>query len=112
MANIYTWVIEAMECKPQEDGQSDVVITVHWRQNAANGAYNATVYGSVGLTYTAGSPFRPYTSLTQEQVVGWVQDALGSDQCEQLAMNLNQQIEAQINPPILIPPLPWKHGVA
>jgi len=46
MANTYTWVIEAMDCVPQEDGQTDVVITVHWRQNATDGTYNATVYGT------------------------------------------------------------------
>ena len=107
MANVYVWVIEAMNCKPQEDGQTDVVITVHWRQNATDGTYNATVYGTVGLTYTPGSPFTPYADLTQDQVIGWVQDALGQDQVISLEANVAAQIEAQINPPVVTPPLPW-----
>lgn len=107
MANTYTWVIEQMDCVPQEDGQTDVVITVHWRQNATNGTYNATVYGSVALTYTAGSPFTPYANLTQQQVVGWVQTALGAEQCAQLTANLDAQIANQVNPPVVTPPLPW-----
>jgi len=107
MANAYAWVIEAMDCVPQEDGQTDVVITVHWRQNATDGTYNATVYGTVGLTYTPGSPFTPYADLTQDQVIGWVQDVLGPDQVIALEANVAAQIEAQINPPVVTPPLPW-----
>jgi len=107
MNNTYAWVIEAMDCKPQEDGQTDVVITVHWRQNATDGTYNATVYGTVGLTYTPGSPFTPYADLTQDQVIGWVQDVLGPDQVIALEANVTAQIEAQINPPVVTPPLPW-----
>lgn len=107
MANIYTWVIEVMECKPQEDGQTDVVITVHWRLNGTDGQYNGTAYGSVGVTYTPDSPFTPYDELTQEQVVGWVQGALGAEQVASLEANVAAQIEAQINPPIVNLPLPW-----
>ena len=107
MANTYIWVIEAMDCVPQEDGQTDVVMTVHWRQNATDGTYNATVYGAVGLTYTAGSPFTPYADLTQQQVIGWAQDALGAEQCAQITSNLDQQIADQVNPPVVTPPLPW-----
>lgn len=107
MANTYTWVIEAMDCVPQEDGQTDVVMTVHWRQNATDGTYNATVYGTVGLTYTAGSPFTPYSSLTQQQVIGWVEEALGPEQCAQITANLAQQLADQVTPPVVTPPLPW-----
>ncbi len=107
MANTYTWVIEAMDCVPQEDGETDVVITVHWRQNATGGTYNATVYGTVGLAYTAGSPFTPYANLTQQQVIGWVQDALGAERCAEITANLDAQIANQVNPPVVTPPLPW-----
>ena len=107
MANTYSWVIEAMDCVPQEDGKTDVVMTVHWRQNATDGTYNATVYGTVGLTYTARSPFTPYANLTQQQVIGWVQDALGAERCAEITANLDAQIANQVNPPVVTPPLPW-----
>lgn len=107
MANTYTWLIERMDCVPQEDGHTDVVMTVHWRQNATDGTYNASVYGTVGLTYTPDSPFTPYADLTQPQVIGWVQDALGPEQCAQIAATLDTQIANQVNPPVVTPPLPW-----
>lgn len=107
MANTYTWVIEQMDCVPQEDGKTDVVMTVHWRANGTDGTYNATVYGTVGLTYVPGSPFTPYADLTQDQVLGWVYDALGLERCVEINANLDQQIADQVNPPVVTPPLPW-----
>ena len=107
MANAYTWVIEAMNCVPQEDGQTDVVITVHWRLNGTDGTNTATVYGSVGLTYTQGSSFTPYADLTQGQVIAWTQDALGDEQVASLEANVAAQLANLVNPPVVSPPLPW-----
>lgn len=107
MANTYTWVIEQMDCYSQADDETDVVMTVHWRQNAADGTYSATVYGTVGLTYTPDSPFTPYANLTQQQVIGWVEAALGAEQCAQITASLDAQIANQVNPPVVTPPLPW-----
>jgi hypothetical protein len=107
MPNTYTWLIEQLDCYPQRDGQPDVVFTVHWRINAADGDYTATAYGTVGLTYDAKAGFTPYADLTQQQVVGWVQGALGSEQAAQIEAALAANIAAQINPPVVAPPLPW-----
>lgn len=103
----YTWVIEKMDCYTHRDGHDDVVFTVHWRLNAADGEYSASGYGTVGLTYNASEPFTPYPDLTQDQVIGWVQAALGPEQIAQMEAALAANIAAQINPPVVSPPLPW-----
>lgn len=102
-----TWVVEQMNCYPQADGQTDVVFTVHWRVNATDGTYNATSYGTVGVTYEAGAPYTPFADLTQAQVVGWVQSALGADQVASIEAGLATNIANQANPPVVTPPLPW-----
>lgn len=104
---IYTWVIEKLECYPQRDGHTDVVFTVYWRLNAQDGQYGASCYGSVGVTYEEGQPFTPYQDLTEAQVVGWTQAALGPNQVAQIEAALAANIAAQINPPVVSPPLPW-----
>ena len=104
---VYNWVIERLDCYPERDGETDVVFTVHWRLNAVDGEYGATGYGSVGLTYDASAPFTPFADLTQAQVVGWAQAALGPDQVAQMKTALANAIAAQINPPVVSPPLPW-----
>ena len=102
-----TWVIEQMDCYPQSEGQTDVVFTIHWRVNAADGVYTATNYGTVGVTYVAGSSYTPYAQLTQQQVVGWVQTAMGPEQVASIESSLSTNIADQVNPPVVTPPLPW-----
>lgn len=102
-----TWNVVSMDCYPEKDGLTDVVFTVHWNLTAVDGDYTGYVYGSVGVTLDAGSPYTPYADLTQDQVVGWVKDSLGAEQVASLEANVAAQIENQKNPPVVTPPLPW-----
>ena len=107
MSIVNTWNVVSMDAYPELDGQADVVFTCHWVLSGTDGTYNGSVYGSVGVTLDPDAPFTPYASLTQAQVVGWVQDALGEEQVASYEANVAQQIENQINPPVVTPPLPW-----
>jgi hypothetical protein len=107
MAITNTWSVQQLNAYPELDGQTDVVFSVHWQLNGTDGTYNGSVYGSVGVTLDPDAPFVPYASLTQAQVIGWVQDALGEEQVASYEANVAQQIENQINPPVVTPPLPW-----
>jgi len=112
MATTYQWTIQAMDCVPQEDGHTDVVVTAHWVVTATDGIYNSSGYGTQSFTYDAGKAFIPYESLTESEVVGWVQAGMGVDAVTALQESLDQQIANQINPPIVTPPLPWATPVA
>ena len=103
-----TWVIEQMTCYPTYESQTDVVFNVAWRVNATDGTFYATAYGTQSVTYVAGSPYTPYADLTQAQVIGWVQTAMGPEQVASIEANLAKQIDNLINPPVVTPPLPWK----
>jgi hypothetical protein len=104
MATTFTNLIERLDCYPTFETKSDVVCTVYWRINASNEEYSATAYGSCGVTWKEGDPFTPYEDLTFDEVWAWVAAVVDVP-----AMNesLEKQIEAQINPPIVSPPLPW-----
>jgi hypothetical protein len=45
--------------------------------------------------------------LQQAQVIGWVQAAMGDSQVAAINAGIKQQIEVQISPPVVTPPLPW-----
>jgi hypothetical protein len=107
MAITNTWSVSQLNCYPELDGETDVVFTVHWTLNGTDGTYAGSVYGSSGVTLDEGATFTPYADLTQAQVIGWVQDALGEEQVASYEANVAQQIENQINPPVVTPPLPW-----
>jgi len=99
-----TWTVTAMDCYPQEAGNTDVVFTVHWTCAGADGTYNASIYSTCSVPTPSGS-FTPYADLTQSQVLGWCW-ANGVDQSATEAA-VEQQLQNQINPPIVQPPLPW-----
>jgi hypothetical protein len=104
MTTQYTWTVTAMDCYPQEDGNTDVVFTVHWTCSGTDGTYNASIYSTCSVPSPTGS-FTPYSSLTQEQVLGWCY-ANGVDKTATEAA-VETQLQAQINPPVVVLPLPW-----
>lgn len=107
MTTTYTWNIAQLDAYPEYEGHSDVVFTVHWTLSGTDGEYTAGVYGSVGVTLDPEATYTPYADLTQAQVVGWVQDALGEEQVASYEANVAGQIDALVNPPVVTPPLPW-----
>jgi len=102
--NIITWIIERLLVRPTEGTLTDVVITADWRCNGSQDQYSGTCYGSASFQPPSGE-FTPYEDLTQEQVLGWC-FANGVDQAA-IEANVTAQINDQINPPIIAPPLPW-----
>jgi hypothetical protein len=98
------WIIERLLVKPTEGTLTDVVITADWRCNGSQDQYSGTCYGSCSFAPPSGN-FTPYEDLTEEQVLGWCY-ANGVDQAA-IEANVSLQIENQINPPIIAPPLPW-----
>ena len=98
------WLIERLLCKPIEGSNPDVVITADWRCNGTQDNYSGTCYGSCSFAPPTGS-FTPYEDLTQEQVLQWCYEN-GVDKTA-IEANVTQQIENQINPPVVTLPLPW-----
>ena len=98
------WIIERLLVKPTEGTLTDVVITADWRCNGSQDQYSGTCYGSCSFAPPSGS-FTPYDQLTEQQVLDWC-FSNGVDKTS-IEANVTQQINDQINPPIIAPPLPW-----
>jgi len=103
-----SWIIERLLVKPTEGSLTDVVITADWRCNGSQDQYSGTCYGSASFAPPTGN-FTPYPDLTQDQVLGWCYSN-GVDKTS-IEANVTQQINDQINPPIIAPPLPWVEPV-
>jgi hypothetical protein len=110
-APVVTWAIAQLETAPSEDGLTDVVKTAHWTVSATevdgDKTYTAGAYGSVGFSAPDPATFTDYADITEAEAIGWVKDALGSEQVVAIGEGLLNQIENQKNPPIEVLPLPW-----
>jgi hypothetical protein len=99
-----SWIIERLLVRKVEGTYSDVVITADWRCNGSQDNYSGTCYGSASFQPPSGD-FTPYEDLTQDQVLGWCYEN-GVDKSA-IEANVTAQIQNQINPPVIAPPLPW-----
>ena len=84
-----TWLISNLERNTADGG----VITAHWRATITDGEYSASSYGTVGFTPDLTDPaFVPFESLTDADVIGWVEAELDVDAIEAaLTANIEEQ---------------------
>lgn len=106
MELIYNWNFNPLESYPTASGQTDVVFLIHWQVTATTGSYTAHIIGTQPVNYTSESVFIPFNELTFDTVYGWVTSSMG-EYYNSITANLTQQIENQINPPVLIQQAPW-----
>lgn len=99
-----SWIIERLLVKPTEGTLTDVVITADWRCNGTQDGYTGTCYGSCSFAPPT-EGFTPYDQLTEQQVLDWCYQN-GVDKAA-IEANVTQQIQNQINPPVVVLPLPW-----
>ncbi len=101
----FTWTVTSLDCYPQSQGHADVVFCVHWTCAGSEGNYTSSVYSTCSVTLDPSVPFIPYSSLTQNTVLGWIWNN-GVDKTA-TESSVQQQIDAQINPTVVSPQLPW-----
>lgn len=103
-----TWNIVSLDCNPDVKGMLDYVVTAHWTFSATDGTYTGSVYGTTSFEVNPDKPnYTPYEDLTLDEVIAWTQTSLGAEQVASYEKAVANQIEDQINPTIITPPLPW-----
>jgi hypothetical protein len=111
-----TWKVTNLDCYPTYQQNTDVVFTVHWdclgnivvaTGSLSGSVYNSRLYGTTGVQYHSGSSFIPYDQLTENVVLGWTFDSMGTGSKANIEAGAISSLYNQINPPVVQPPLPW-----
>lgn len=93
MATTFTWAVSQLE-RETADGY---VFNAHYTINASNDTYSTGAYGSVGLERP--ETLVAFASLTEEQVIGWVQEKLGgAEKVAEIQDALQAQLDQQAAP--------------
>ena len=93
MSTTFTWAIGNLE-RETADGY---VYTAHYTVSAANDSYTAGAYGSVGLERP--ETLIAYDSLSEEQVIGWVKEAIGGEEkVTEIEAALQSQLDEKASP--------------
>jgi hypothetical protein len=80
---------------------------VNWLLTATENGNTVHIYNTTNLEYTPGSPYTEYASLTSEQVLGWVKDALGNKQVQAYEVEADELLAAKAAPQLGTNGLPW-----
>jgi hypothetical protein len=91
-ATVTTWAIANLE-RETADG---FVFTAHYTVSAKDDTYASSAYGSIG--FERPESLIPFADLTEAEVVGWMQEALGADKVADIEAALQNQLDQQRTP--------------
>ena len=106
----FNWSIVSLSSYPQKDEQTNVVFEVNWQCSATTDevsglqVLSGNSNGTVPVTYEPGTPFTPYSALTEEQIWGWINPQIDREEIES---NLQSMIDSEQT--IQKQPLPWSN---
>ena len=104
MAIAYTWNCTTVDTYPTKSDQTDVIFNVHWRLNGVDDTKDENTgdsYGVVSLDTEDLSTFTAFADITEANVIGWVEAALGEDQVAALKTSIDAQIAEKITPTVV-----------
>ena len=101
MAITYKWTINQMNAHIQDQGEDNVIFTVHWTysgsEDVSGKIYSASSIGAQSFTYVKGDPFVPYadTEAFENVVIGWLEGALD---VSSMQSSIEATIQKEITP--------------
>ena len=104
----FTWIVNTLWTETV-DGNQDYVVIAAYTVTGVDGSYTSSLQNTAQFSTASVSPFIPYDQLTNDIVVGWIQQELGVNGVNSIEACIQGQIDSQINPPVVpvVTPLPW-----
>ena len=99
MATTYTWLIQELKAKVQDEdsGLENVITTIHWRYRGEDGEHSHELYGTMNLEAPEADAFIAWDDLKgdKETVISWLENGLD---VESLQANIAKVIELKAKP--------------
>ena len=103
MAVVYSWDCRTVDTYPTHTDDNDVTATdvvfnVHWRLTGTEGDHSATSIGTQTLDTADLSSFTAFDDVTHTDMIGWVEDAIGTDEVAAIKAGISTQITELATP--------------
>jgi len=105
MATTYNWDCKTVDVYPTQGANTNVVHNVHWKvQGTSNqldsdgNPITAAIVGTQQLSTDDLTNFVSYENLTNEIVVGWTKDVIGTEQVTSIEAMVQGMINAKAAP--------------
>lgn len=120
MALTYTWKIKSL--KKQDDPSAelnDIIVQTYWECTGTDvDGYSGTFHGATPFEPDQVDPtnFTTYEALTEDQVIGWIQDVVNNNAGYKahIEEQIQKQIDAIVRPLVEVQAddLPWASSAA
>ena len=98
----YTWDNKTVDTYPLLEGESDVIFNVHWRLTGEDDNENiGSSYGTIALDTSDLTDFTAFADITEDDINGWVETALGADEVQAKKDAIDAQIAEKVNPTVV-----------
>jgi hypothetical protein len=103
----FTWLVNTLWTETVA-GEQNYVVIASYNVTGVDGTYTASLSNTAQFSTESVSPFIPYDELTNDIVIGWIQQELGENGVNSIEACIQGQIDSQINPPVTpeVTPLP------
>ena len=105
--NQYTTKIVGVECVNTE-ARKQIVSKIFWTMEATDGQ-NVEKFAVLrkDIPFDEQNSFTEFSSITQQQMMGWLLEALGQDHIQAVKEHLDEQLAQRKTPIVTMPELPW-----
>ena len=98
----YTWSNKTVDTYPNLDGNADVIFNVHWRLTGEDTDGNVgSTYGTISLDTSDLTDFTAFADITETDINGWVEAAMGSEEVQAKKDAIDAQIAELVNPSVV-----------
>jgi len=98
----YTWNNKTVDTYPTLEGNTDVIFNVHWRLIGEDEDGNVgSCYGTQSLETSDLSNFTAFADITEEDINGWVETAMGEEEVQAKKDAIDAQIAELVNPSVV-----------
>ena len=95
----YNWIVTDLYTETI-DGEQNYVVIANYIVIGIDDTYDAQISNIARFNTESVTPVVPYEDLTNDIVIGWIQDELGVDGVSNLEAFIQGQIDSQIIPPV------------
>ncbi len=104
MAITYTWDTKTVDTYPTKSGKSDVIFKVYWKLEGVDDTAekNSSLTTGVAEIDTSDlSSFTEFADLKESDVIGWVEDILGTDSINNYKTRIEAEIQEKATPTVV-----------
>jgi len=101
MPNTYTWTVTGLDCV--QTPSSNTVYNIHFTVTGTDGTHTGTWSSSQGIEFNSSNTFVPFNNLTNEIVLGWLHNQMGTAGVAAMQDCIDKQIANQSSTSVALP---------